>query len=113
MITADSVARHLRSSRHRLSGTVTNVTLSDTEVDEMNQPLEVTTTTAVVFLWHPEVGSETSDGRQVSTGRRVVYLPACTTISMTSRFTYAGVTFEVDDVEDWGVGIVVKVVRTV
>ena len=42
MITATSVRRLMR-----LQATLTTVSMSTTEVDEMNQPLEVTTTSTI------------------------------------------------------------------
>jgi hypothetical protein len=113
MITSTSVAEQIRRSRHSVRGTITTIALSDTEVDEMNRPAEVPTVTAVEFLWAPASASETNDTRDVSKAERTVYLASDTVISTTSKLTHAGLQWEVVAVEEWPVGIVATVTRTV
>lgn len=108
MITARSVSRKLK-----LRGIITNVATSATEVDDSNHPIVVRTTTAVKFLWWPAAGGESNDTEQIGKTNRVACMPSCTNISHTSTFTYAGVEFQVLDVQDWGVGMIVTLTRTV
>lgn len=108
MITARSVSRKLK-----LRGTITNTVASETEVDDSNHPMQVPTTTPVRFKWWPAPGGETNDTEQIGTTNRVACLPAGSPISKTSTFTYAGVEFQVLDVQDWGVGMIVTLTRTV
>lgn len=113
MITSDSIAEKIRRSRHSSSGTITTVTMSTTEVDEMNRPTTDTTVTTVDFLWHPTSADETNDVRDVSKAMRTVYLASDTVISTSSKLTHAGLEWEVVAVEEWPVGIVATVTRTV
>lgn len=66
--------------------------------DEMNRLVPAETTESVQVCIHPEQGTETTSGRQVSTGRMVVYLKPCvTTPAATSSLTVGGATYEFDE----------------
>lgn len=113
MISASLIEKRIRNSRHRQRGTVTTFAPSATEVDSMNRPVMVPTTRSVVFIWHPTAGTETNDDRQVSKARRTAYLPACSIVGTTGTLTHAGLSWEIVDIQAWGVGTVLLLERTV
>lgn len=75
--------------------TLTTVT-AGTERDEMNRPVDTETTETVMVCVHPEQGAETTTGRQVATGRQVVYLKACAEPAATSTLTIGSAVFQFD-----------------
>lgn len=77
-----------------LRGVLTTVSMSTTDRDDMNRPVEVTTTKSIRFLMHPEQGAEVNDSQQVGTRRMVGYFDSCDQIATTSRLTYGGIEFE-------------------
>lgn len=82
----------------RTAATLVTVTASTTERDEMNRPVDVETTDRVLVCIHPEQGVETTTGRQVSTGRQVVYMKPCAaTPAATSKLTVDTITYEFDE----------------
>lgn len=91
MITAASVRRLMK-----LTATLTTVTLSTTEVDEMNQPVEVTDTETICCWVAPAESAETGEVRQVGSTRFVGYFPKCITAYTTSRLTLGTATYEFD-----------------
>jgi len=91
MITASSVRRLMR-----LQATLTTVSLSTTEFNEMNQPVEVTTTETICCWIAPAESSETGESRQVGSTRFVGYFPTCITAYTTSRLTPAPAPYEFD-----------------
>ena len=116
MITATSVRRLMR-----LQATLTTVSMSTTEVDEMNQPLEVTTTSTICCWVAPEESSETGESRQVGSTPFVGYFPTCITAYTTSRLTLGTAIYEFDGPpQEWihplsreTIGWTAKLIRTV
>lgn len=91
MITASSARRLMK-----LQATLTTVSPSATDVDEMNQPVEVTATETICCWVAPEQSAETSETRQVGSSRFVGYFPKCITAYTTSRLTLGTATYEFD-----------------
>ena len=90
MITAQWVR-----SRLRIAATLTTVTKSSTERDDMNRPVEVTVDTAVRCYLDPQTSAETSDGQVVGTAKFVGYVPACVDVSGADRLTVLGAPYEI------------------
>ena len=76
--------------------TLTTVTESATERDEMNRPTRIETTETVRICFYPEQGTETTTGRQIATGRHVVFLKPCTAPAATSTLTIGSAVYEFD-----------------
>lgn len=112
-ITANWVAARLKTR-----ATITTVTLSTTDVDDMNGPLETTTTTDTWCRYWPTGTTETSGSDQRPRQRVDAVFAACDTVTNTSRVTLPIGTFDVEGpAEPWPdecgdlVGQVVHLVR--
>lgn len=90
------ITAHWVKARLRIAATLTTVTRSATERDDMNQPVEVTATTPVRCYLEPKASSEATAGEVVGTARFTGYLPACVDITGADRLTVLGAVYELD-----------------
>ena len=84
------------NSRLRIPATLTTVTRSETERDDMNRPVETTKTTSTCCFMEAKNSDEVTAGQMVGTARFTVWLPACVDVTGADRLDVLGATYELD-----------------